>query len=296
MDLHLDGLEALEAIVRTGSFAAAASELNKAQSAVSYSVQQLENSLGVDVFDRSGHRAVLTDVGRLVLEEGRTLLASARRIKSLSAQVQQGWEAKLQVVVDGILPMRPVMRVLKQMADEDIPTQIQVKVEFLGGVQFRFERERADIMLVNDFEPDDALLSSPLPEVTAVLVASPEHPLSSRQGSDAWTRTELQGFVELSIHDSSDAVGKDPTMFGGSRVFFLSDFASKRDALRMGLGFGWAPLYLVEDDLREGRLVEVDYERGSRYSFVPLMVHRVDRPPGAAGRRFMELLSTEVEE
>lgn len=296
MDLHLDGLEALETIVRTGSFTAAARELHKAQSAISYAIRQLENSLGVEVFDRSGHRAVLTEEGRLVLEEGRNLLASARRIQSLSAQIQEGWEARLQVVVDGILPMRPVMRVLKQMADEEIPTQIQVKVEFLGGVQYRFEQEQADLMLVNDFEPDDTLIASPLPEVSVVLVASPDHPLAARDAEDPWTRRELQSFVELSIHDSSDSAGKDPTMFGGSRVFFLSDFASKRDALRMGLGFGWAPLYLIEEDLEEGRLIEVEYERGSRYSFVPLMVHRGDRAPGAAGRRFMELMNIQVEE
>ncbi|MEZ4460677.1 MAG: LysR family transcriptional regulator [bacterium] len=137
MNLHLDGLEALDAIVRTGSFAAAARSLKKAQSAISYAVQQLEVSLGVTVFDRTGHRAALTDEGRLILEEGRNLLASARRIEALARQMGEGWEAKLEVVVDGILPITPVMQVLKQMADENISTQIQVKVEFgRGSVSF----------------------------------------------------------------------------------------------------------------------------------------------------------------
>lgn len=290
MNLHLDGLEALEAIVRTGSFAAAARTLNKAQSAVSYAIQQLETSLGVVVFDRTGHRAALTDEGRLVLEEGRNLLASARRIESLARQMGAGWEGRLEVVVDGILPIKPVMAVLKQMAEEDIPTQIQVKVEFLGGVQFRFERDDADIMFVNDFESRDNLAAVPFPEVTVVLVTSPTHALAGRGPEQPWTRTELQSFVELSVHDSSESKRVDPTMFGGSRVFFLSDFATKREALVSGLGFGWAPLYLIEDDLASGRLVEVPFERGSRYAFQPMLVHRLDRPLGRAGRRFFELL------
>ena len=83
----------------------------------------------------------------------------------------------------------------------------------------------------------------------------------------------------------------DPTMFGGSRVFFLSDFSTKREALLMGLGFGWVPAYLVEEDLKRGDLVEVPYERGSRYSFTPLLVHRTDRPLGRTGGRFIELLT-----
>ena len=293
MNLHLDGIEALEAITRTGSFASAARELRKAQSAVSYAIQQLENGLGVEVFDRTGHRARLTEQGRMVLEEGRNLLASARRIESLTKLMGEGWESRMEVVIDGILPMAPMMRVLKLMADEEIPTQIQVKVEFLGGVQYRFEEDEADIMLVNDFEPNDTLIANPLPEVNVVLVTSPDHPIAERDMSAPWTRRELQTFVELSIHDSSVSAKSDPTMFGGSHVFFLSDFTTKREALLMGLGFGWVPEYLVAQDLAAGKLVEVAYERGSSYQFRPLLVHRTDRSPGRAGRRFMELLLDE---
>ncbi|MEZ4460678.1 MAG: LysR substrate-binding domain-containing protein [bacterium] len=143
-------------------------------------------------------------------------------------------------------------------------------------------------MFVNDFAARDNLAAIPFPEVTVVLVTSPEHALASRE--EPWTRAELQSHVELSVHDSSESERADPTMFGGSRVFFLSDFATKRQALLSGLGFGWAPLYLIASDLEQGRLVEVPYERGSRYSFQPMLVYRVDRPMGRAGRRFVELL------
>ena len=290
MNLSLDGIEALDAIVRTGSFSAAADELHKAQSAISYAIKQLEERLGVELFDRSGHRAVLTDAGRLVLEEGQSLLASARRIEGLGERIQQGWEPRLEVVVDGILHQTPIMRVLRQLADEDVPTQIQVKVEFLGGVQYRFERDGADMMLVKDFDARESYTATPLPEVVSVLVASPDHPLA---GLQAVTLHDLHRYVELSIHDSSEAaeVRSDPTSFGGSRVYYLSDFRAKHEALRLGLGFGWVPTYLADEDLAAGRLVELPYERGSRYGFTPLLVHRIDRPPGRTGRRFVELLT-----
>ena len=66
MLLTLDQLEVLDAIARLGSFSAAAQELHRATSAVSYANKTLESSLGVSVFDRSGHRAKLTESGRLV--------------------------------------------------------------------------------------------------------------------------------------------------------------------------------------------------------------------------------------
>ena len=50
MRLTLEGLEVLDAIDRKGSFAAAAEELHRVPSAITYSVQQLENALGVSPF------------------------------------------------------------------------------------------------------------------------------------------------------------------------------------------------------------------------------------------------------
>ena len=60
----------LDAPYRTGrhrpqrQFAAAAEELHRVPSAVTYAVQKLEQDLGVSIFDRRGHRAKLTPVGR----------------------------------------------------------------------------------------------------------------------------------------------------------------------------------------------------------------------------------------
>ncbi len=290
MRISLDAVEALEAIQETGSFAGAARRLHKVQSAVSYGIRQLEEALGVELFDRSGHRAQLTDAGRVVLEEGRQLLARARRLEALGAHFQAGWEPRLEVVVDGILPMEPILRAFHQLADEGVPTRLQVKVEFLGGVQDRFEKDRADLMLVKDFTPGPSLTAHPLPEVEAVLVASASHPLVQEEGPV--TLEALQRHVELTVHDSSESLRATRThRFGGDRVFFLSDFLTKRAAVRMGLGFGWMPLYLVQEGLATGELREVRYQSGSRFRFAPSLVHPADRPLGRAGQRLFALLT-----
>src|SRR5260370_375245 len=77
MSLSLESLQVLDAIDRKGSFAAAAEDLHRVPSAITYSVRQLEESLGIEIFDRTGHRAVLTEAGREVLSEGRKLLRAA---------------------------------------------------------------------------------------------------------------------------------------------------------------------------------------------------------------------------
>ena len=75
--ITLDALQALDAIERRGSFARAAEELAKATSALSYTMQKLEEQLGVTLFQRQGRRSVLTPSGRLLLDEGRKILESA---------------------------------------------------------------------------------------------------------------------------------------------------------------------------------------------------------------------------
>lgn len=74
-------LEAFIAIVQLGSFAAAAMRLNATQSAISARVQELENSLGVELFDRRRRRVQLTPKGRELLEYAERAMDLASQIK-----------------------------------------------------------------------------------------------------------------------------------------------------------------------------------------------------------------------
>ncbi len=287
----LDALEVLDAIDRHKSFGAAATELHRAQSAVSYAVKQLEESLGIALFDRSGHRAVLTEAGKLVLDEGRALLARARRIEALATRLHETWEPRIEIVVDGILPMDPVLATLRSLVEDAVPTHIEVRVEFLGGVQDRFERDRADMMLVKDYSRTESLVEHPLAEVSVVLAVSRSHALGALGQQNSVSLDELQRHVELTVHDSSESKRlTDTRIFGGPRVFYLSDFSMKKRAIALGLGFGWVPVSLVEDELRSGALVIVPYEGGSHYSFVPVLVHPKEKPLGRTGRLFLDRL------
>jgi DNA-binding transcriptional LysR family regulator len=292
MKLTLDAIETITAIDEHGSFAAAAKALHRTQSAVSYSVKQLEDALGVDVFDRAGHRAVLTPVGRAILDEGRALVAHARRIETLAARFHEAWEPRLEIVIDGILPMQPILRALRRMADDAVPTQLQIRVEFLGGVHDRFDRDEADVMLVKDYVRGAGLVEHALPPVTCVLVAAAGHPAAIEASQAPLSLADLQRHVELTVHDSSESKRfADARIFGSPRVFYLSDFNTKKQAIVMGLGYGWMPEYLVSDELASGALAELRYDAGSRYEFAPLLVHPAARPLGRAGRWLLEMLA-----
>ncbi|HEY6529844.1 MAG TPA: LysR family transcriptional regulator, partial [Cellvibrionaceae bacterium] len=81
--ISLEALRILDIIDTKGSFSAAAEHLHKVPSALSYGVAKLEADLGVAIFDRTGQRAILTSTGRMLLDEGRHLLAAAERLELL---------------------------------------------------------------------------------------------------------------------------------------------------------------------------------------------------------------------
>ncbi|MCG9696806.1 LysR family transcriptional regulator [Shewanella sp. Isolate11] len=293
MKIDVEAFRVLEILVEEGSFAKAAERLHKAQSAVSYQVKKLEQHLSVKLFCRDQYRAELTPEGQVILAEGRRLLQYLGNIEHLASRFSQGWEPKLVVVVDGALPMEPIMRALKQMSLHNIPTKIQLNVEFLGGVQHRFERDSADLMLVKDYQSGPSYRAQSLPNINSILVVSREHPLANIQPVGLY---ELLQHVELTIEDSSP--GKqhsDELQFGGDKVFYLSGFIMKKNALLMGLGFGWMPDFLIESELASGELVELDFAGGSRYSFTPQLVSTLDRPLGRAGQLFTELILKEFQ-
>ncbi len=285
----IDQIEVLEAIERTGSFAAAARALHRVPSAISHTVARLESVLDVPIFDRSGHRAVLTSAGRRILDAGRDVLESARRLDLLAEGLQDGWEPSLQVVVDGALPMPPIMQTLRQFIAAGLPTRVRLDVEARRGVIWRWQSDDADLMCVLGLDEADGCVVTTLPPLPMVLLASSTHPLGSRTPVK---RTDLSAHVELLVRDSDPGTREgDEAWFGTGHLVHLSDFPTKRLALLEGLGFGWMPRHLVEPDLQDGALVPVQLADGDdTWVFQPLLVRRADRPQGPASRRFEEIL------
>ena len=285
----LDQLEVLDSIDRLGSFAAAARELHRVPSAISHTVARLEEALHVPVFDRSGHRSTLTPAGRRILEAGRDVLQAARRLDVLAEGLQEGWEPTLQVVVDGALPMLPILTAVRRFMEAGLPTRIRLDVEHRRGVIHRWQTDGAELMCVLGLDEADGVVVTRLPPLPMVLVASPDHPLG---GGEAVARGQLADHVELLVRDSSPAAREgEEAWFGSGHLVHLSDFPSKRLALLEGLGFGWMPRQLVDAELESRRLVTVRLVDGDdEWTFQPLLVRRADQVRGPASRQFESFL------
>ena len=85
-----EALTMVDVIARTGSFAAAARELGKVPSALTYNVRQLEDALDVLLFDRRSRQATLTPAGQELLDEGRRLLEQIDAVAHATGAAYEG--------------------------------------------------------------------------------------------------------------------------------------------------------------------------------------------------------------
>src|SRR5258705_10964444 len=103
--LTLDQLRTYIAAVDAGSFSAAGRKLRRAQSVVSQTLANLEAQLGVKLFDRAARYPRLTDEGRSLLVDARTVADNVDEFKARARAIKEGLEPELAVVVDVMFPM-----------------------------------------------------------------------------------------------------------------------------------------------------------------------------------------------
>lgn len=116
--LTLDQLRVLVAIADTGSFSAAGRKLGRVQSAISQTVATLKEVQGVTLFDRRGHRPLLTETGRVLFKQARLVLASADRFEAIAMGAQSGLEPELVIAIDPLVPTAPLIESLRALLEK----------------------------------------------------------------------------------------------------------------------------------------------------------------------------------
>jgi len=269
--LTLDALRVLDAIARRGSFAAAADELHRVTSAVSYTVQKLEEDLGIALFDRSGQRARLTAAGQLLIERGHELLLAASQLASDARAVASGWEPQLTIALDVVYPEELLIPLVARFyAEHPCPdgtdsvsapagaiTDIRISGEVLGGAWDALDSGRADISIAPGFAPLPGFHTQPLDRVPFVLVAAPTHPIFS----EPEPLTARENYRAIVVADTSRQRAPRSVRIGKRQPrLTVSTFAAKIAALEAGLGVGSMPEALVREPLAAGRLCAVSAE------------------------------------
>ncbi|MEP7329043.1 MAG: LysR family transcriptional regulator [Betaproteobacteria bacterium] len=261
MGLTLEALAVLDAIDRRGSFAAAAVELGRVPSAITYTIRTLEDTLDVLLFDRRGHRARLTPAGRILLDDGRRLLAAARDTEARVRRVATGWETELRVAVDVLIPWACIFPLVAAFYSEcavrqSSHTQLKLSREVFGGSWDALADGRADLAIgaAGDAPPGGGYRLRLLAEVTSPFVVAPTHPLAA--ATKPLTESDIAAHRAVVAADSSRHLApRSLGILSGQNTLTVPDLDSKLAAQVAGLGSGFLPASIAAPDIAAGRLV-----------------------------------------
>ena len=263
-----DALAMIDAIARSGSFAAAARELGKVPSALTYSVRQLEDALDVLLFDRSSGQAKFTAAGEELLNEGRQLLAAMDAVANRVKRVATGWETQLTVACDGALSRLTMLELceaffaLRPDGQHGPGTRLRLRTEVLNGTWEALLSGQADLAIgvQIDSTPPAGIEQRPLGEMEFVFAVAPHHPLAAHDGpiSDA----ELLRHRAVAVADSAQRFSPQTVnLLPGQDVFTVASTQAKIEAQIRCLGCGFLPEPAAREHINAGRLVVKDVQR-----------------------------------
>jgi DNA-binding transcriptional LysR family regulator len=286
--LTLDQLRILVTVSEAGSFSAAGRRLRRVQSAISQSIQTLEATHGVKLFDRSTKTPVLTDVGRVLVDQARQVLRQADSFTNLANAMSAGLEPELTLAIASLFPTDFIIESLKALQAMFPNLPVTLFTEGVGSAERRLRTQTVELAILPTFPaavPD--LQTYPLGAISLVPVAASSHPLGMHKG--AVTRDMLQDHIQLVLTDPFDASGPSYGVVS-PRIWRFVELSKRLEFLLAGFGWANMPTHLVEPHLRDGTLRELAVDDPSVQGIsVPIFaIHERNRPPGKAGRWLLE--------
>ena len=170
--MNLKQLEAFYWAAHCASFAAAAERVHLTVSSLSKRLAELEASLGQTLFDRSGHKAVLTPAGERLLPHAQALLRHAQEIKTLAAGAQ-GLAGSCRIGCGELASITWLPRWVSLLRQAHPALNVSVTVGIGETLAERLDKGELDAAVIAGPSTRSALQSAPLAKATFQWCAAP---------------------------------------------------------------------------------------------------------------------------
>ncbi|WP_425037991.1 LysR family transcriptional regulator [Primorskyibacter sp. S187A] len=247
------------AVAHEGNLTRTAERLNLSQSAVSTQIKQLEAYLGHALFERRGRQLVLTEAGRIALDHADAIFSTGQELLST---LQDKGRTRQAIRIGSLATLSrnfqmEFLRPILGRQDVEIVMRSGTSADLLTALQSL----NLDVVLINQPPARDAVtafVSHRLFEQPVSLVGTPERVAETR---DVVALLSSQPVI-LPVADTGIRIGFDAwTHSLGLRPQIaaeVDDMAMMRLLAREGVGLAVLPPIVVQDELSNGRLIEVD--------------------------------------
>ena len=290
--MTLDEVETFVCIAEVGGFTEASRRLHRSQPAISRRIHELEDGLGVALFERVGRRVALTDAGRALLPYAQAALAAVRdgeRAVRDRADVAQ----ELRLAIVGTLADSQIVDALREFTARSTGVTVDLRTATSREVSLLVRNGEADLGLRYNEETDPKLESIRLGEEKLYVVVPAGHPVTEGELPDLrglraekWLgfpaeRGRVGSFRGLLEQQLAAAGLSDPS------ITTVDSLTAQKRLIEAGLGVALMPVNNIREELRIGSLRVIDVP--SMNARIPVVAVR--RASGYQSRVVTEFLA-----
>lgn len=296
MHLTLRQLKIFAQSASRSSLTRAAEDLHLSQPAVSMQIKQLEDAVGMPLFDRVGKGLRLTEAGRELQQYAREITAKVEEISQVMDEIRGLKRGSLSIAVATTVSQFAIQAVAgfhKRYPGISVSLDVTNRKSLLS----QLENNEADIVLMGFPPKKKQFIAEPFMDNPLVVISEPGHRLAQRK---AIKLSEIAGETFLLRESGSgtrQAIERYLRKKGVtlSTTLFMSGNEAIKHGVEAGLGLAIVSRHTIALELKAGRLCELPV-RGFPLVRQWFVVRPSSKRYSAAARVFAEfILAGEVE-
>lgn len=288
--MTLEQILTIEAIVKEGSFKAAADYLHKSQPSISMAIKKLEEEYQLNLFSRDEYRPSLTAEGKVFYEKAKLLIREYRELEALAHQMSKGVEGEIRVSIDAVSPVSVILKFLKAFFAKHPGTRLELKFEVLSGTVERLIDGDVSIAITPKPQVEYTFDSRPLITTKMVSVISTQLVKNQKKITDDF----LRGHNQIILADSARRINKVNTgILAGSKSLTVSDIGFKKELILQGMGWGGLPYDMVKSEIALKKLTVIKTPLVKDREIEIYMVRDASKPMGPVMKELWERVEEE---
>ncbi|MHB8668347.1 MAG: LysR family transcriptional regulator [Burkholderiales bacterium] len=242
-------------------FTRAAQELGMTQPSVSMQIRQLEENLGIALFEQIGKRPFLTEAGQELYRYGHRIQQQLAEAETVLERLKGAQGGQLRIAI-GPTAKYFMPRLIAAFTLNHPDIVIDLHITGRDGLLAQLENNERDMVVMGSVPADDTVEAMPFLEDPIVVIASPGHPLA---GKPKVSLAELGRERFLMREPGSDTRGVIDDFFRQQGIetrttMIINSNEAIKQGVQAGIGLALVPTQSVMLELEVGRLVTLDLD------------------------------------
>ncbi|MDA8364508.1 MAG: LysR family transcriptional regulator [Gammaproteobacteria bacterium] len=271
-------------------FTRAAQELGMTQPSVSMQIRQLEENLGIALFEQVGKRTFLTEAGHELYRYGCAIDRQLAEADTVLDRLKGAHGGQLRLAI-GTTAKYFMPRLLAAFTLNHPEVVIDLHITGRDGLLDQLENNQRDMAVAGSPPQDDDMVAYPFLEDPLVVIAPPGHPLA---GERKLSLARLKPERFLMREPGSDTREVVDDFFRGQgfeprTTMIINSNEAIKQSVQAGIGLAIVPTQSVTLELEVGRLVVLDLDTPT-LQHAWYLVHRREKRFSAVAEAFKDFV------